>query len=223
MQISIPTPCHENWDAMTASTNGRFCGSCQKEVVDFSAKTDAEILAFFEKYESPCIRIETHRLDKPLAPLYTYPLPRTPYRWYRPLITAALIATMSVTNVYAQAGIPILSNSCEKTNPNIWTGKVVNYKGQGIRATIHYQYKGEKEVIIKTDKNGNWKWDKTGIEIHHNWSVIVRSAASGIDIFPIEKDKNYYIFNITPNMTPPKTEEPPYFTGVSISKPLPSK
>jgi hypothetical protein len=120
LEISIPEPCHENWDAMSPTAQGRFCGSCQKEVVDFSGKTDTEILAFFEKYESPCIRIETHRLDKPLVPLYTYPMPRTPYRWYRPLITAALIATLSVANVYAQ-GAPIPPKT-EQTHPNIKKG-----------------------------------------------------------------------------------------------------
>ena len=121
MQISIPTPCHENWDAMTASAQGKFCGACQKEVVDFSGKTDAEILAFFTKYESPCIRIETHRLDKPLAPKYALPHLQTPYRWYRPLLTAALIATLSVTNTYAQ-GAPIPPKTEQTTPKNTQKG-----------------------------------------------------------------------------------------------------
>lgn len=115
MQISIPTPCHENWDAMTPSAQGKFCGLCQHQVVDFSGKSDTEILSFFTTYESPCIRIETHRLDKPLVPVYTIPLPRTPYRWLRPLFTAALIATITVTNTYAQ-GAP-MPQETEDTTP----------------------------------------------------------------------------------------------------------
>jgi hypothetical protein len=200
LQISIPTPCHENWDAMTASTNGRFCGSCQKEVVDFSGKTDAEILAFFEKYESPCIRIETHRLDKPLVPLYTYPLPRTPYRWYRPLITAALIATMSVTNVYAQKIVGdsthIRTEQRLNNTPNsdIWRGKVVDIAGKGVAATLYYQYGNETAITIKTDADGNWEWDKTGITFHQNWHFTVHTAQFGTHYFAISPGTSVYTF-----------------------------
>ncbi len=46
MQISIPTPCHENWHAMLPEEKGRFCLSCQKTVIDFSNMNDAEILKY---------------------------------------------------------------------------------------------------------------------------------------------------------------------------------
>ena len=34
--ISIPNPCFEDWGSMTKTEMGRFCLSCEKEVVDFS-------------------------------------------------------------------------------------------------------------------------------------------------------------------------------------------
>jgi hypothetical protein len=49
-KLQIGTPCHENWDNMSQIEKGRFCGSCQKMVVDFSTMTEAEIVAFFENY-----------------------------------------------------------------------------------------------------------------------------------------------------------------------------
>lgn len=42
-RVSIPEPCHENWNAMSPQEKGRFCGVCTKTVVDFSVMSDAEM------------------------------------------------------------------------------------------------------------------------------------------------------------------------------------
>lgn len=47
MKLSIPEPCHENWNEMTAKQKGKFCGSYQTEVTDFSKMTKIEIKEFF--------------------------------------------------------------------------------------------------------------------------------------------------------------------------------
>jgi hypothetical protein len=49
LQLQIPTPCHENWENMTRVDKGRFCTSCQKQVIDFSNMSDREIAMFFKK------------------------------------------------------------------------------------------------------------------------------------------------------------------------------
>src|SRR6185312_6798590 len=49
INISIPKPCHENWDTMSVNEQGRHCGSCNKTVVDFSSYTDKELFEFFKK------------------------------------------------------------------------------------------------------------------------------------------------------------------------------
>jgi hypothetical protein len=66
LELTIPTPCHENWDKMTKSEKGRFCGSCQKQVVDFTNMTESQLIAFFRKEStsSVCGRFNGEQLDR---------------------------------------------------------------------------------------------------------------------------------------------------------------
>lgn len=43
MQVDIAEPCHENWNQMSPTEKGAFCGKCQIDVVDFSNKTALEV------------------------------------------------------------------------------------------------------------------------------------------------------------------------------------
>lgn len=52
MKIHIPEPCHESWDAMTPEKQGRFCGSCCKVVVDFSAMEPEAISSYLKNHQS---------------------------------------------------------------------------------------------------------------------------------------------------------------------------
>ena len=67
--ISIPKPCHEDWNKMTPDAKGAFCASCQKSVYDFSDKTDEEIISVFEKEEEGkvCGRFTSAQLTQPVV------------------------------------------------------------------------------------------------------------------------------------------------------------
>lgn len=56
--ISIPKPCHENWDAMHPREQGRHCDACEKTVIDFTEKSEKEIVEYF--VEHPDQRICGH-------------------------------------------------------------------------------------------------------------------------------------------------------------------
>ncbi len=97
IQLSIPKPCHENWDAMTAVEKarpddpvgrGKFCGSCQKQVVDFSSMSDRQVAEFFKKPStgSVCGRFMTDQLDREIE------IPRKRIPWLKYFFTIALPA-----------------------------------------------------------------------------------------------------------------------------------
>lgn len=65
-QISIPEPCHENWQQMTAVEKGRFCGSCQKKVHDFTLSPDREILEKLNSDQHLCGRFNAAQLGREL-------------------------------------------------------------------------------------------------------------------------------------------------------------
>jgi CarboxypepD_reg-like domain/Secretion system C-terminal sorting domain len=67
-QLSIADPCHESWRNMTPIEQGRFCESCQKQVVDFTTMTDAEIFSYFQQSSgNTCGRFFNTQLQRDVA------------------------------------------------------------------------------------------------------------------------------------------------------------
>ncbi len=62
--IQIKNPCNENWDEMTLAEQGKFCSNCQKTVIDFSEKTDAELVEYFNTHSSFCGRFKQTQIDR---------------------------------------------------------------------------------------------------------------------------------------------------------------
>lgn len=46
-KLTIPKPCHEDWNQMTPNEQGKFCSSCAKTVVDFTKMNTHEIQEYF--------------------------------------------------------------------------------------------------------------------------------------------------------------------------------
>ena len=49
LTLTIPEPCGENFNAMTPVKGGKFCGSCDKTIVDFRTMSDGQILNYYKK------------------------------------------------------------------------------------------------------------------------------------------------------------------------------
>ncbi|EDP95735.1 carboxypeptidase-like regulatory domain-containing protein [Kordia algicida OT-1] len=64
--VQIPAPCHESWHKMLPTEKGRFCHTCTKEVVDFSAKSDEEVIKYLTNNGNLCGRFHQSQLDRKL-------------------------------------------------------------------------------------------------------------------------------------------------------------
>lgn len=112
IQLTIPKPCHEDWDKMTPVEKGKFCGSCQKQVVDFSVMSDRQVAEFFKKPStgSVCGRFMTDQLDREID------IPKKRIPWLKYFFQIALPAffvskvsaqTHKVGRVAATKGTPV--------------------------------------------------------------------------------------------------------------------
>ncbi|HTF04592.1 MAG TPA: hypothetical protein VK826_11230 [Bacteroidia bacterium] len=68
VSVQIDNPCTENWAQMTPTEQGRFCGQCQKQVIDFTHLTDNEILKIFaEKSSGICGQFRDGQLNRKIV------------------------------------------------------------------------------------------------------------------------------------------------------------
>lgn len=66
--IQIKNPCDANWKEMSSASSGKYCGACEKVVVDFSKMNDVQIKEYFTEYteQKTCGRFLTSQVDRPL-------------------------------------------------------------------------------------------------------------------------------------------------------------
>lgn len=71
LNITIPKPCHEDWNSMTPDQTGRFCSSCTKSVVDFTNKSTEEIQQYFIENSGAkvCGRFKNEQVNRLAIPI----------------------------------------------------------------------------------------------------------------------------------------------------------
>ena len=62
--IGIPETCSQSWQKMTTVENGRHCEQCNKNVIDFTVMSNAEIITHLATKNNICGRINQLQLDQ---------------------------------------------------------------------------------------------------------------------------------------------------------------
>jgi len=176
--ITIPKPCHERWDHMTATDRGAFCKSCQNEVIDFSAMTNREVIEYLETHGAGCGRFRKDQLDTKLS------MPKVGNGlWGWRTLVLSLLPMLSMENVHAREALPVSQNHVnDRLAPDTIavshqsdsiqiSGRIINVIGgkeEGmIGAAVFIENKlTQKTTGVATDANGNFTFilDKSTIK-----------------------------------------------------------
>lgn len=98
--ITIPEPCHENWGNMTETAKGKFCGSCKKEVVDFSNTSIATLSQKLDSGSKLCGRFRPDQLNRTIRSSNGNAIRQ------RGVLVAAVALLAGISPVVAQSQLP---------------------------------------------------------------------------------------------------------------------
>lgn len=155
IQLFIADPCHERWDDMQPRTEGRYCGSCQKTVVDFSMMSDLEVLSWFSGTgRSVCGRFSDDQLKRELMPV-TAPKRRRWTLWWQFLLTGWLLSSEASAQMGKVASQRIEHVDARRLSPaadELWIRVMDTENDEPIsRASVQW---GKGKAFRMTDDQG---------------------------------------------------------------------
>lgn len=71
-RISVPSPCSADWADMTPAPGGRHCAACNKIVVDFTALSEADMLAALRQPGKVCGRFRPEQVASPTTAAFSW-------------------------------------------------------------------------------------------------------------------------------------------------------
>ena len=182
IQISVPTPCHEDWNKMTPQEQGRFCSSCQKCVVDFTEFTDEQLYQFFKNYNGGvCGHFSALQLTREIYAPYT--LKKRTYKWLSSIGISIFLANFWPTNSVAQGTQGgIYGTVFSEDNQNIPNVLVQLIVGGVIIDSVRSSSEGEYKFKVKPGRYniffshpGHTKKIATEVLVSHDHNVEVRA------------------------------------------------
>lgn len=99
-RITVKKPCSEQFENFTTTSKGGFCESCQKEVIDFTAMPETELLDYFSTTNETCGRFKTSQLKT--YKTNTMYVPTNYLVRNIGLMTFSLLSLLAVSHVQAQ-------------------------------------------------------------------------------------------------------------------------
>jgi hypothetical protein len=157
-KITIPKPCHEDWNAMTPEETGRFCSVCTKGVVDFTNKTTEEIQEYFiqNQGQKVCGRFKNEQVNR-----LTIPIPKSVLEqnmsFHRAFLLTLFIVMGSTlfscknhNNDYV-TGEPVVVEDTMKNNEELLTGDTIYtpIDTVEVKHTLGMTLQSNKDSIIK--------------------------------------------------------------------------
>lgn len=178
IQLSIAEPCQENWDNMTPTQQGRFCNACAKQVIDFTAMSDSDIIQYFTraKNENVCGRTYTDQLDRTLVPT-----PKKKKYWYLQYAIAFFLFFCKTNKAKSQHRLGGLTTLVPRPRPNDMLDALHQRNGQKQIVSGLVKDEAGQAIPFASVKLLN---DVTGVSADEkgNFSLTISAADSMIEI-----------------------------------------
>jgi len=204
-KIQISNPCHEEWAGMQADSNGKFCSSCQKSVIDFTSFTDTELKRWFNQNQGgSCGRFKPEQLDRLISVKENYTLSR-----FKPkLIAASLLAFLSFPKL-GNANISSSYPTVQTDNKKLIKDDVLKENGEDYFVTIRGKVIGKEDKLpliavsirIKnskigttTDRNGDFELRLNRKDFNNNVILDIRYIGFESKELKVNLSKNDVIF-----------------------------
>lgn len=159
ISIRIPEPCHEDWQKMTQTEKGKFCSVCTKEVIDFTSKSDEDLVKSLANSKNTCGRFKKTQLNREVKLERKSGLNLLPY-------AASLLLPLSLLNTTSANSsannLPVRTYSSlnigrfSKPNRAIinTVGRITSASGKALKNVLIRA--NESKKIVLSDSNGNY-------------------------------------------------------------------
>lgn len=157
--IIIPFPCKENWDKMLPNEQGKHCTLCAKTVVDFTSKSELEILEYFNAAKKEiCGRFKNDQFMS--GESYLKQLPQRARYFLYALAIVFFGLFLNPQSAEAQINNHTDTNkNCISLGGGKLAGKQYFLEGKPVNESEYIEEK-EKEEEIKS------KWSKGNLKFH---------------------------------------------------------
>ena len=195
INITIPKPCHENWEAMTPEDKGRFCSVCTKTVFDFTKASDKVIIEHLNRDATTCGRFASSQLNRDLI----ITKEKSSY-WI--IATATLFSFLGIGSQSAYSQVKQdtiqtdkkdLNQDSIKTEKNPFTITGVVSDDLGPIASVNVIVKGTT-IGTTTDFDGNFTIEANEGDVltfintyHKTYETIVKSKKKFINVVMSEE------------------------------------
>ncbi|MEQ8926739.1 MAG: carboxypeptidase-like regulatory domain-containing protein [Fulvivirga sp.] len=164
-QLNIKNPCNQKFDSFSKTDVGGYCKSCEREVIDFTKMTDAEIKNYFlNKPDKVCGRLRDDQMK-----LYTADSSFTiRSNTYVGLGFLSLLSILPIQG-FSQEKLRTSSELSESSSNDVKKelkstirsveGNVMSIEDGSPLRGVSISLKGNPKINTTTDLNGNYKFD----------------------------------------------------------------
>lgn len=161
----MTNPCSEQWDDMQQAGTGRYCDHCEKNILDLTTKSDAELIQFFKnKKDNVCGRLLSSQLNRKLV----LPSSKVSWHWLMPLAMGAIVVTpaqaqnLKPVMVHSDQTSALFSASVETAvkQPVLTdtiSGRVLDDLTSKPLKGVRVRQKGFENVLAITDSTGRFE------------------------------------------------------------------